>query len=76
MKQLLTVNMIVFASNYERKPPSSTTQGRSAANSSVSEMAGPDPIHPAARSFVQALHELGYREDREPREHRSAEGHV
>jgi hypothetical protein len=32
MKQLLTVNMIVFASNYERKPPSSTTQGRSAAN--------------------------------------------
>jgi hypothetical protein len=25
MKQLLTVNMIVFASNYERKPPSSTT---------------------------------------------------
>ena len=43
--------------------------------SPVSEMAGPDPIHPAARSFVQALRALGYLEGQNlVLEHRSAEG--
>jgi putative tryptophan/tyrosine transport system substrate-binding protein len=43
--------------------------------SPVSEMAGPDPIHPVARSFVQGLRALGYVEGQNlVLEHRSAEG--
>jgi putative ABC transport system substrate-binding protein len=43
--------------------------------SPVSEMAGPDPIHPAARGFVQGLRALGYLEGQNlVLEHRSAEG--
>jgi putative ABC transport system substrate-binding protein len=43
--------------------------------SPVSEMAGPDPIHPAARSFVQSLRALGYLQGQNlVLEHRSAEG--
>jgi putative tryptophan/tyrosine transport system substrate-binding protein len=41
--------------------------------SPVSEMAGPDPIHPVARSFVQGLRALGYVEGQNlVLEHRSA----
>ena len=40
----------------------------------VSEMVGPDPIHPFARAFVHALRDLGYVEGRNlVLEHRSAE---
>ena len=43
--------------------------------SPVSEMAGPDPIHPLARSFVQALAARGYLQGQNLLlEHRSAEG--
>jgi putative tryptophan/tyrosine transport system substrate-binding protein len=43
--------------------------------SPVSEMAGPEPIHPVARSFVQGLRALGYLEGQNlVLEHRSAEG--
>jgi putative tryptophan/tyrosine transport system substrate-binding protein len=43
--------------------------------SPVSEMAGPDPIHPMARSFVQGLRALGYLQGQNlVLEHRSAEG--
>ena len=43
--------------------------------SPVSEMAGPDPIHPYARVFVHALRDLGYVENRNLiLERRSAEG--
>ena len=43
--------------------------------SPVSEMAGPDPIHPYARVFVHALRDLGYIEGRNlVLERRSAEG--
>ena len=44
-------------------------------NSPVSEMVGPDPIHPLARTFVHALRALGYVEGQNLTfEHRSAEG--
>jgi ABC-type uncharacterized transport system substrate-binding protein len=43
--------------------------------SPVSEMAGPDPIHPVARSFVHGLRALGYLEGQNlVLEHRTAEG--
>jgi len=43
--------------------------------SPVSEMAGPDPIHPLARSFVHGLHALGYVQGQNLElEPRSAEG--
>jgi putative tryptophan/tyrosine transport system substrate-binding protein len=43
--------------------------------SPVSEMAGLDPIHPLARSFVQGLRALGYLQGQNlVLEHRSAEG--
>jgi hypothetical protein len=43
--------------------------------SPVSEMAGPDPIHPLVRSFVQGLATLGYLQGQNLLlEHRSAEG--
>src|SRR3954470_21565802 len=43
--------------------------------SPISEMAGPDPIHPVARSFVHGLRALGYEEGHNlVLEHRSAEG--
>jgi putative ABC transport system substrate-binding protein len=43
--------------------------------SAVSEMAGPDPIHPLARSFVQSLATLGYVQGENLLlEHRSAQG--
>jgi putative ABC transport system substrate-binding protein len=43
--------------------------------SPVSEMAGLEPIHPLARSFVQALRTLGYLQGQNlVLEHRSAEG--
>src|SRR5262249_2738349 len=42
--------------------------------SPVSEMAGPDPIHPLARSFVQALATLGYLQGQNLLLERSAEG--
>jgi len=43
--------------------------------SPVSEMSGPDPIHPLARSFVQGLRALGYSQGQNlVLEHRSAEG--
>jgi putative ABC transport system substrate-binding protein len=43
--------------------------------SSVSEMAGPDPIHPLVRTFVQGLAMLGYLPGQNLLlEHRSAEG--
>jgi putative ABC transport system substrate-binding protein len=42
----------------------------------VSEMAGPEPVHPAARAFVRALRALGYVEGQNVvLERRSAEGH-
>ena len=44
-------------------------------NSPVSEMVGPDPIHPLARTFVHTLRALGYVEGQNLAfEHRSAEG--
>jgi len=43
--------------------------------SPVSDMAGPDPIHPLVRTFVQALATLGYLQGQNLLlEHRSAEG--
>jgi putative tryptophan/tyrosine transport system substrate-binding protein len=43
--------------------------------SPVSEMAGPDPIHPLVRTFVQGLATLGYLQGQNLLlEHRSAEG--
>jgi len=43
--------------------------------SSVSEMAGTDPVHPLVRSFVQSLAMLGYLQGQNLLlEHRSAEG--
>jgi putative tryptophan/tyrosine transport system substrate-binding protein len=43
--------------------------------SPVSEMVGPDPIHPMARSFEQGLRALGYLQGQNlVLEHRSAEG--
>jgi putative ABC transport system substrate-binding protein len=43
--------------------------------SPVSEMAGSDPVHPMARSFVQGLRALGYLQGQNlVLEHRSAEG--
>ncbi len=43
--------------------------------SPVAEMIGPDPIHPATRSFVHTLRSLGYVEGKNlVLEHRSAEG--
>jgi ABC-type uncharacterized transport system substrate-binding protein len=43
--------------------------------SSVSEMVGPDPIHPFARTFVHSLHTLGYLQGQNlVLESRSAEG--
>ena len=43
--------------------------------SPVSEMAGPEPVHPAARAFVQGLRALGYVEGQNLiLERRSAEG--
>ena len=43
--------------------------------SPVSEMAGPDPIHPLVRTFVQGLATLGYLQGQNlSLEHRSAEG--
>jgi putative tryptophan/tyrosine transport system substrate-binding protein len=43
--------------------------------SPVFEMAGPDPVHPLARSFVQSLAALGYLQGQNLLlEHRSAEG--
>jgi ABC-type uncharacterized transport system substrate-binding protein len=43
--------------------------------SPVAEMAGPDPIHPLVRSFVQSLATLGYLQGQNLLlEHRSAEG--
>src|SRR5262245_46364908 len=43
--------------------------------SPVSEMVGPDPIHPLVRSFVRALRALGYVEGQNlVLERRSAEG--
>jgi len=43
--------------------------------SPVSEMIGPDPLHPMARSFVQGLRALGYVQGQNlVLEHRSAEG--
>jgi putative ABC transport system substrate-binding protein len=43
--------------------------------SPVSEMAGPEPTHPAARAFVRGLRALGYVEGQNLiLEHRSAEG--
>ena len=45
-------------------------------NSPVSEMAGPQPVHPLARAFMQSLQALGYVEERNLiLERRSAEGH-
>jgi putative ABC transport system substrate-binding protein len=44
--------------------------------SPVSEMTGPEPVHPAARAFVQGLRALGYVEGQNLiLERRSAEGH-
>jgi putative ABC transport system substrate-binding protein len=44
--------------------------------SPVSEMTGPEPIHPLAKAFVQSLRALGYVEERNLiLERRSAEGH-
>src|SRR5262249_43422766 len=43
--------------------------------SPVSEMAGPEPVHPSARAFVQGLQALGYVEGQNLiLERRSAEG--
>src|SRR5262249_23121865 len=46
-----------------------------ASTSPVSEMAGPEPVHPSIRAFVQGLRSLGYVEGRNLiLERRSAEG--
>ena len=75
---LLTLNLILPPRVTEAQPPGKEVYrvGLIFTTSPVSEMTGPQPVHPFARAFVDGLRDLGYAEGQNLiLERRSAEGH-
>ena len=74
---VLTLSLSIAPLAIEAQQPAKVYRvGLIFSTSPVSEMAGPEPVHPAARAFVQELRKLGYMEAQNLiLERRSAEGH-